>query len=161
LSDDAMADRLCRLSVLLPGLGPRISSLKPALLAALATSLDAVAANLVGLRSALPGCDVAQLVTTEPRLALEGSPAAVARAAAELAILLPPGTDVPGLIAAFPAYLDVDGVKAALAEAARVAPGFDLAARIAAGEAAAVFKFQARGLLIPYDQFSSDASQTW
>jgi hypothetical protein len=158
LGEEAMADALRRLAILLPDLVPRLPSLKPALLAALASDLDRVAANLVGLRAALPGADVAALVTAEPRLALEAQPAAVARAADELAALLPPGTDVAGLITAFPAYLDVEGVRAALAEAARVAPGFDLASRIAAGEAAALFRFQARGLLIPYDQFSSDAS---
>lgn len=156
-----MSDRLRRLAVLLPDLGPRIPSLKPALLASLAADLDRVAETLVGLRAALPGADVAAMVVAEPRLALEAKPAAVARAADELAALLPPGTDVAGLITAFPAYLDVEGVRAALAEAMRVAPGFDLAARIAAGEAAALFRFQARGLLIPYDQFSSDTSQKW
>jgi hypothetical protein len=161
LSDEEMGDRLRRLAVLLPALGPRIPTLDPKLLARMGTQLEKVAAVVVALKAELPGVDVAALVTAEPRLALEARPAALGEAARELAALLPPGTDVAGLISAFPAYLDVAGVKAALAEAARVAPAFDLAGRIAAGEAAALFRFQARGLLIPYDQFSSDGSQTW
>lgn len=162
LSDEEMADRLRRLALLLPALGPRIPTLDPKLLARLGTGLDRVASTVVGLKAELPGVDVAALLTAEPRLALEASPAALGAAARELAALLPPGTDVAALISSFPSYLDVEGVKAALAEAARVAPSFDLAGRIAAGEAAALFRFQARGLLIPYDQFSSDGSgQTW
>ena len=161
MTDEEMTDRLRRLANILPDLGPRIPTLDPKLLARLTSDLDGVASRLVGLKAALPGVNVVSLVTAEPRLALEASPAALGAAAAELKALLPPHADVAALISEFPSYLDVAGVKAALAEAARVAPDFDLAGRIAAGEAAALFKFQARDMLIPYDQFSSDGSQTW
>jgi hypothetical protein len=161
LDDEEMGDRLRRLAILLPALRPRIPTLDPKLLARMSLGLDRIAEVVVGLKHELPGVDVAALLTAEPRLALEARPAALGAAARELATLLPPGTDVAGLISAFPAYLDVEGVEAALAEAARVAPAFDLAGRIAAGEAAALFRFQSRELLIPYDQFSADGSQTW
>lgn len=161
LGDDEVADRLRRLVVLLPGLASRIPTLDPKLLARLITDLDGVAARLVGIIAAVPGVNVVSLVSAEPRLALEADPAALGAAVADLRALLPPHADVPALISEFPAYLDVAGVRAALAEAARVAPSFDLAGRIAAGEAASLFRFQARDLLIPYDQFSSDGSHTW
>jgi len=50
--------------------GGRVATLKPALLAALLRAPGAVAQRLVGLRCALPACDVKELVLRDPALLL-------------------------------------------------------------------------------------------
>ena len=138
--------------MLLPDLGPRLASLSPALLAALAADVTAVASTLAGLKQVFPRADVARMCAREPRLALTRDVGRLAALAAELKALLP-GADVDRIVAEHPSFLDTAGVAAALAEAARIAPTLDIVRAVSATPEL-LFRFQSGALLIPYDQFA-------
>lgn len=157
MTEADMGAALGRLAILVPELAPRLATLKPSLLAALASSPAAVADGLLALRAALPPpCDVGALVARAPGLALAPpSAGALAGDVAALADVLQ--TDAPTirrLLSHHPDLLDVAGVKAAVAEGTRVlGTAFDVASIVA--DPRVLYRFQAGDLLIPYDQFDA------
>eukprot|EP00887_Chlorella_sp_A99_P002705 scaffold6.g2705.t1 len=139
MREGELAALLERLAALLPALRPRLASMPPHALAALA--VDELAGRLVALKEILPSADVGLLASRAPRLLLDPfDPAALATAAARLRALLP-GVVVGALVEKHPEALDAEGLEAALAEAARIMPGLDLPAAMRS-DPALVLRFQ-------------------
>eukprot|EP00887_Chlorella_sp_A99_P001437 scaffold8.g1437.t1 len=149
LSDEEVEARLARLLLLLPTLRPRLVSMKPQTLAALVAQVDEVAGRLVELKAVFPGADAAALAVREPGLVLGFEMRRLRDIAAALRALLP-ALNVDALVQENPSMLDIDGLQAAMAEAARILPDLDVQAAMASNPQL-VFSFQRGAALIPYD----------
>ena len=120
---------LQRLLALLPCLTPRISRLRPELLAGLVTDIGRAAARLIELRGLLPGADVAAVLGQRPLLLLDGEweqiPAGVAGLRRHFS-----EEQVARMVAQEPLLLleDIDQV---LRDLQRLLPGQDAAAALA------------------------------
>ena len=146
--------------MLLPDLAPRLHTLAPAMLAALAANPDGVAAALLSLRVALPGTAVSRMVAARPQLALT-PPSAETLSDVVTSLVKTLETDaatIQRLLSDHPDLIDADGVAAAVEEGRRVlGAAFDVGAVVA--DPRYLYRVQAGALLIPYDQFSDGAGE--
>ena len=149
MSDEELSERLLRLTALLPGLRPRLAGMRPATLVGLAREVDEVAGRLVQLKAIFPDADVGALAAREPGLVLGYDLGRLAGTAEQLRELLP-AINVDRLVQENPAVLDLEGLRAAMAEATRILPDLDLQHAMASNPQL-VFSFQRGSQLIPYD----------
>ncbi|KAK9831855.1 hypothetical protein WJX81_002077 [Elliptochloris bilobata] len=153
--EEDMEERLQSLQALLPDMVGRLPSMKPKLIAQLASNPQRLANALVQLKRMFPGANPALLVARRPALALQGDLADVDAAGQQLRDLLP-GVDVDRLVEAHPSALDVASFRAALDEARRIMPSLDLTAALNANPDV-IFGFQRGASLIPYDPAGPDS----
>ena len=89
LSDEAVAERLRQLALLMPTLQQKLPAMKPQLIARLAADVPAVAAAMLQLKDVFPEADVAKLAVREPALVLGFDMVRLRGIAEELRQLLP------------------------------------------------------------------------
>jgi len=65
-----MEERLDRLALLLPDIGTRLASLRPALVAPLVRDLEQLPGRMIALRALLPGANISALVASAPQVLL-------------------------------------------------------------------------------------------
>ncbi|KAK9837333.1 hypothetical protein WJX81_007023 [Elliptochloris bilobata] len=123
LSLDEVDERLQQLLVLLPELGSRVATLKPVLLAALLRAPAVVAQRLVGLRLALPACNVKELVLRDPALLLREVDDVVGEMSVVAGVLGLSERVTQELVSLQPRFLDAEGMVEVVKELRRLLPG--------------------------------------
>eukprot|EP00877_Chromochloris_zofingiensis_P011212 jgi/Chrzof1/6344/Cz18g05030.t1 len=83
--------QLQELMTLLPGMAPRLLTLKPSLMAALCADTSAVADKLVQLKLMFPAADLTRMLIKRPMLLLDSEFEAVAEARRKLHAMFPEG----------------------------------------------------------------------
>ncbi|GAB4820638.1 hypothetical protein N2152v2_007684 [Parachlorella kessleri] len=150
LSDEAVAERLRQLALLMPTLQQKLPAMKPQLIARLAADVPAVAAAMLQLKDVFPEADVAKLAVREPALVLGFDMVRLRGVAEELRQLLP-RLNVDRLVEENPSMLDVRQFAEAMQEAKRIMPSLDIQQAMA-NDPQVILGFQRGSQLIPYDE---------
>eukprot|EP00877_Chromochloris_zofingiensis_P011719 jgi/Chrzof1/6800/Cz19g10070.t1 len=131
ISMSDMEQRLDSLMLLLPDLAGRLSSIQPAMVAALVQHLSLLPARLIAMKELFPCTNISVMVMQRPQLLLQTSEA-LASAAERLKQLLHLN-DIDRLVEATPLLLSVECVEEVLLDMRRLLPaGTDVAAMLVA-----------------------------
>lgn len=149
ISDEEMEARVQRVQLLLPDIRQKLASMPPKLVARLAAQVEQLPARLMQLKLIFPGANTGLLAMRQPELVLGFDMARLESLATELRTLLP-NLNIDLMVQENPAMLDVPGLKAAMAEAARIMPHLDVKKAMAT-DPSLIFSFQRGNQLIPYD----------
>ncbi|CAL8464994.1 g4529 [Coccomyxa elongata] len=122
MDEHMLSYRLRQLTLLLPDLSERVSSMKPDLLADILRDPVIVAERCVGLRDGLPFANVSKLVAGDPALLLEEVEAVVRRVQSLAEVLSIDERHAQELATQEPRFLDVEGVLEVLEEMERLMP---------------------------------------
>ncbi|BDA50590.1 hypothetical protein COCOBI_16-2660 [Coccomyxa sp. Obi] len=122
MDEHMVSYRLRQLTLLLPDLSERVSSMKPDLLADILRDPVTVAERCVGLRDGLPFANVSKLVAGDPALLLEEVEIVVRKVQSLAEVLSIDERHAQELATQEPRFLDVDGVMEVLEEMERLMP---------------------------------------
>lgn len=149
IPDDELEGRLQQVQVLLPEIRQKLGSMRPQLVARLAAEVENLPGRLLQLKLMFPRANAGLLAMRQPELVLGLDLALVEAAAAELRGMFPK-LDIDRLVEENPSMLDVEGLLAAMEEAARIMPQLNVQEAMAT-DPQLIFSFQRGSALIPYD----------
>lgn len=149
ITDEDMELRLQQLRALLPDITNKLSGMRPAIIVGLLQDINELPSRLMGLKAVFPGANVSKMAVREPALVLGFDIQHLEEVAKNLQEMLP-GLDVDRLVEENPSMLDIEELRAAMAEAKRIMPSLDIVKAMGT-DPGVILSFQRGSQLIPYD----------
>lgn len=149
LTEDELGSRLEQLQALLPDIKSKLPSMSPSTVIGLVQHVGALPQNLMALKAIFPGANASRLAVRNPQLVLGFDSDHLDALAAQLREMLP-SVDVDKLLEENPSILDVEELRVAMAEAARIMPKLDVMSAMRT-DPQLILSFQRGSQLIPYD----------
>jgi len=158
ISEEEVQKKLDALLALVPGLRTRLSDIKVADLARLLARVPDVGAKMVALKSILPECDLAKLVSARPSLLLEDVDGVKAQIAEFREAL--PNLRVDFIIEDFPMWLEHKSPKKSVEELCRsLGVDAEKAQKVLGQNPSRLMMVQSREDMILYDNGSLEQVQ--